>query len=393
MADASDPPSVKIVQMTESIGNLETTVGIIQTNYSEVTSSFESNMAERKEMIKALMGKPKELEAPSNTSSVDKDAEFACGVLPSVDIAIRDAMTQAEAKAKEAEVATNSKSSTANGSGSNASVAPPSNYDTVHPIAPMPHILNDGPPPMLNTNEFSMWKYEMESHISSSCNALWRIILHGFHPCDPNNLTPREDTDSQLNNTALRIIQKALPREHLAHIRSCKTAKEAWNSLNTLFQGNESIQSSKYDIAIDQAEQFVMHEDESPEELYRRLVSLATQLRDFGKDEISDDWIKRKFLKAITPFEKNLSTNIRTRSDYNSLNSVSVLSEFIAITLAHKSADDALARSRGIAKSPNLALKSNVVTHQVIQEEEEYYDSDDDDHQKGLHLSLIHISE
>ena len=98
-------------------------------------------------------------------------------------------------------------------------------------------------------------------------------------------------------------------------------------------------------MAIDRSENFVMQEDETPEELYRRTVELANQLRDFGKEEISDEWVKRKFVKAITPFEKTLSTSIRTRSDYNSLNSVGVLSEFIAISLSHKSVDDALSRS------------------------------------------------
>ena len=117
---------------------------------------------------------------------------------------------------------------------------------------------------MLNTNEFSNWKFEMESHISGSYTALWRSIINGFHPHDASNLTPREDIESQLNNTALNIIQKSLPREHVTHIRKCKTAKEAWDSIDKLFQGNESIQSSKYDMAVDKADNFVMLEDETP---------------------------------------------------------------------------------------------------------------------------------
>ena len=100
----------------------------------------------------------------------------------------------------------------------------PQNYDSIHPIVSMPHILNVGLPPMLNTNEFSNWKFEMESHISCSCTALWRSVVHGFHPHDASNLAPIEDIESQLNKTALNIIQKALPQEHVTHIRACKTA-------------------------------------------------------------------------------------------------------------------------------------------------------------------------
>ena len=115
-------------------------------------------------------------------------------------------------------------------------------------------------------------------------------------------------------------------------------------------------------------------------------------MRDFGKEEITDEWIRRKFVKAITPFEKTLFTSIRTRSDYNSLNSIGILSEFIAISLSHKSADDALARSRGVGKSPNLALKLRAVAR--IEEVEEYDDDDDDDEEdyedtyKGAHKCI-----
>jgi hypothetical protein len=168
----------------------------------------------------------------------------------------------------------------------------------------------------------------------------------------------------------------------------CKTAKEAWESLDKLFQGNESIQSSKYDMEIDKSDNFFMQEDETPEELYRRTVELANQLRYFGKDEIPDEWIKRKFVKAITPFEKSLFASIRTRSDYNSLSSIGVLSEFIAISLSHKSADDALARSRGVVKPSNLALKTKAVAR--IEEADEDDDDEEDyvDTYKGAHKCI-----
>ena len=110
-------------------------------------------------------------------------------------------------------------------------------------------------------------------------------------------------------------------------------------------------------------------------------------MRDFGNEVISDDWIKRKFLKAITPFEKTLATTIRSRMDFSTLTSTGVLSEFVAIGMMHKNADNALARSRGMGKSPNLALKSKAVSHQEEYEEYEE-DSDSDDMKAGLHEVL-----
>jgi len=380
--------SEEISKMNKTIANLEAAVGTIQTELSKVSSSVDSQVSDIKKMFETLMGKPKGSEESLDVSDEVSSGDESLPDIAEMEVNIAKAKAKAEKRATREEKAKGSKSSPANGSGINSKIPPPQNYDSIHPTISMPHILNVGLPPMLNTNEFSSWKFEMESHISGSCTALWRSVVHGFHPHDASNLTPREDIESQLNKTALNIIQKALPREHLTHICGCKTAKEAWDSLDTLFQGNAIIQSSKYDVALDKAENFVMHEDESPEDLYRRLVTLANELRDFGKEEITDEWIKRKFVKAITPFEKNLSTSIRTRSDYNSLNSIGVLSEFIAISLSHKSADDALARSRGIGKSPNLALKSKAVAR--VEEVEEYDDDDEDyeDTYKGAHKCI-----
>jgi len=95
-------------------------------------------------------------------------------------------------------------------------------------------------------------------------------------------------------------------------------------------------------------------------------------LRDFGNEQVGDDWTKRKFLKAITPFKNSLSTTIRSRPDFASLNSNAVLNEFVSIGIVLKIADHALARQRCLAQTPhNLALKSKSVIHEEYEEDEE----------------------
>ena len=58
------------------------------------------------------------------------------------------------------------------------------------------------------------------------------------------------------------------------------------------------------------------------------------------------------------------------------------------MSLSHKSTDDSLARSRGLGKSPNLALKSKAVAR--IEEVEECDDDDEDyeDTYKGAHQCI-----
>lgn len=53
------------------------------------------------------------------------------------------------------------------GPGDNSTVPPPSNYTPDPPIS-MPHIVPQGPPPMLDASSFVNWQFLMKSHLSSS---------------------------------------------------------------------------------------------------------------------------------------------------------------------------------------------------------------------------------
>ena len=187
--------------------------------------------------------------------------------------------------------------------GDNHAVPPPGSYAANVPI-PMPHIVSQGSPPLLDSTSFENWQFLMQSHVRSSSTELWRIIKEGFKPYNPSNLTRREVVDDQLNATALHMIHLAVSPKDRAHIRTLKTAKEAWDRLDELFLGNESIQSSKFDEVNTMADGFVMNEGESAEDMYRRLTALAVQLRDLGATFADDQWVKRKFYNALLPYEE-----------------------------------------------------------------------------------------
>ena len=58
MVNTSDSPSEEIINMAKTIGTLEAAVGSIQTELSEVTSSFNSKFSKLRDIIKIMMAKP-----------------------------------------------------------------------------------------------------------------------------------------------------------------------------------------------------------------------------------------------------------------------------------------------------------------------------------------------
>ena len=118
----------------------------------------------------------------------------------------------------------------------------------------------------------------------------------------------------------------------------------------------------------DDADEFAMIQVEEPRVLCRRLTTLAVSLRDHGSKDIDDNWIKRKFLKAMMPYHKAMSSVIRQRPDFYALSSSEVLDEFVAMRILDKTADNAVLCSQR-AKNPNLALKAKASVEEEGEEE------------------------
>ncbi|KAK1647794.1 hypothetical protein QYE76_065599 [Lolium multiflorum] len=189
--------------------------------------------------------------------------------------------------------------------------SPSSDYDSNAQMS-MPCIMTHGPPPLLESNSFGDWKLLMHSHVRSTSIELWRIIKEGYSPKDPMNLTRREVVDHQLNSIAIDMIHLSITPKERAHIQSLKTAKEAWDELDKLFLGNGDIQCSHLSEAM--ANDFVMIEGESPEEMYQRLIAFAIQMQDLGVTFVDDRWIEKKFYNALLPWSGNKKPNSRSRN-------------------------------------------------------------------------------
>ena len=134
------------------------------------------------------------------------------------------------------------------------------------------------PPKLVKNEDFASWVYRFKWHLNHSSTNLWRIIEKGFYLHDPSNFTPREATDHQFNESALFILQEAIPPKDIAHLRPFTVAKEAWQHVVSIYKGSASIQRSNFEVVQHEADEFAMNEDEEPQELYRRLTTLAISL-------------------------------------------------------------------------------------------------------------------
>jgi hypothetical protein len=219
--------------------------------------------------------------------------------------------------------------------------------------------------PKLDALNFGQWQYQMISHMRSSCIELWRIVEEGFKVMDPNNLTRREVVDSQLNATALHMIQISIGSKDLTHIQHFSATKEAWQGLSNIFVGNESMKRTRYVAFSNQAEGFFMKDGEDHQEMYRRLKAIATTFKNLGAHHIDDEWIKMKYILCLTPYEPVDLKSVQGKHNFHEMTSNQVMQEIQAYKVAAQNAEDAHARAMGMQRSSNLALKASVVEREV----------------------------
>jgi hypothetical protein len=136
------------------------------------------------------------------------------------------------------------------------------------------------------------------------------------------------------------------------------TAKEVWDYLTMLFIGNESIQSSKFDELKSEERDFIMRDNETPDEMYQRILALAMALTGFGCKGNGDDYIKRMFITPINPREPIRYGIIRSRPNFGSMTTNEVLCKFTTLTILKKNAEDRVLAGQGVH---NLDVKAKVV--------------------------------
>ena len=106
-----------------------------------------------------------------------------------------------------------------------------------------------------------------------------------------NNLTQDEKDalreQRKKDGKALFFIHQAMHESILPRIAGKINAKEAWDTLETTYQGLDKVKTSKLQILRKDFESLSMKESESVDSFYTRFVGLINQLK-YPRETIAD---------------------------------------------------------------------------------------------------------
>jgi hypothetical protein len=160
---------------------------------------------------------------------------------------------------------------------------------------------------------------------------LWRIICSGYEePKDLDHMTPNEIVAHQLNFQAKSILQKHMSDELYIRTSLCNTAKEIWDSLKKIHEGDESIKGSNFEKLRMKYESFSMRMDETPEQVYIRLNGLVIKLKSLksGISWLENHELIKNFLLVIILTHEDMTFQIHQSPNFATLTPDDVFSIF-----------------------------------------------------------------
>nr|GEW25481.1 hypothetical protein [Tanacetum cinerariifolium] len=217
-----------------------------------------------------------------------------------------------------------------------------------------PQVVSAAKLPILNTNEFDLWKMRIEQYFFMTDYSLWEVILNG------DSLAPKRVIEGVVQPVALTTTEKRLAR---------KNEIKASEAIEKRFGGNKEIKKVQKTLLKQQYENFTSSSSESLDQIHDRMQKLISQIHTliwrnkiYLEEQSLDDLFNNlKIYKAEVKSSSSASTSTQniafvSSSNTNSTNepvsaaaSISVVSVKIPVSAL-----------------PNVDTLSNVVIQEGI---------------------------
>lgn len=225
--------------------------------------------------------------------------------------------------------------------------------------------------PMLSNEEFDDWKIRVQAHLSALDDDMWYVIIDGpikilkngststtaeAHEKPRSEWTTEERKKANLDNVAKDILYKTLDKNTFSKIRECTTAKEIWEKLIKLCEGNAQTKENKLMVATQKFDNIKMKTGETMTQFDERFSAIVNELSMLGKSYTN----REKAIKVMRalPREWDIKTMaMRESKDLNSLELHDLFSDLKAYEFEMN--------SRNEAEPSSSAVTAALVTKEV----------------------------
>nr|GFA92366.1 ribonuclease H-like domain-containing protein [Tanacetum cinerariifolium] len=151
-----------------------------------------------------------------------------------------------------------------------------------------PQVVSAAKLPILNPNEFDLWKMRIEQYFLMTDYSLWEVILNGDYPAStrviegvvqPVSPTTAEQILARKNELKARgTLLMGLPDKHQLKFNIHKDAKTLIEAIEKRFGGNKETKKVQKTLLKQQYENFTGSSSKSLDQIHDRLQKFISQL-------------------------------------------------------------------------------------------------------------------
>ncbi|KAL3825615.1 hypothetical protein ACJIZ3_021644 [Penstemon smallii] len=162
---------------------------------------------------------------------------------------------------------------------------------------------------------FEDWKIRMEIFLAAYNDNMYTCIIKGPFKFtktikvdnadivvekDLNEMTAEEIKLYNLDKVGRFIMTKALDNDRFDKVKHCKTAKEMWDKVRDMSEGNDAIKEHQLSVALEKLDKFKMKSAKTIDQMDTRFTRTLNEVLKLGKT-FTDKEITVRVLKALPP--------------------------------------------------------------------------------------------
>nr|GEZ86718.1 hypothetical protein [Tanacetum cinerariifolium] len=178
--------------------------------------------------------------------------------------------------------------------------------------------------PILNPNEFDLWKMRIEQYFLMTDYSPWDVIINGDSPAPtvvidgvvkPVTILSADQKLIRRNELKARgTLLMDLPDKHQLKFNSYKDAKTLMEAIEKRFRGKTETKKVQKTLLKQQFENFTGSSSENLDQIHDRLQKLVSQL-DFHGVSLSQEYVNLKFLCSLSSEWKTHTLIWRNKAD------------------------------------------------------------------------------
>jgi hypothetical protein len=196
-----------------------------------------------------------------------------------------------------------------------------------------------GKPPVFYGEDYSMWSVKMKGHLTSLHKSIWDVVEYGAHVPQVGDKDYDSDEADQIrhfNSQATTILLASLSREEYNKVHGLETAKDIWDVLKTVHEGDEVTKITKRETIEGELGRFILNQGEEPQAMYNRLKTLVNQVRNLGSTKWDDHEMVKVILRSLVFRNPTQVKLIRGDPRYKLMSPKEVIGKFMSFELMIK---------------------------------------------------------